>query len=79
MNFFKSQSISDFYIDYTFYESVKNIVLSIYLSIIFLLIGIIVIEVKHVYNIDIFLGIDTPFDNVYYEVLPGIIDGLNCN
>jgi hypothetical protein len=53
-----------------FFDALKNVVLLVYLFLIVIMIGVIVIEVKHMYNIDIFPGIDTPFDNVYYQSLP---------
>jgi hypothetical protein len=37
-----------------------------YLVLVLVLVCITVIELKHTYQIDIFPGIDTPFDNVYY-------------
>lgn len=60
-----------------FYESLKNFILLLYVLFVFILIGIIVIEIKHMYNIDIFPNIDTPFDNVYYDKLPSCIDKIN--
>ena len=60
-----------------FFDALKNVVLLVYLFLIVIMIGVIVIEVKHMYNIDIFPGIDTPFDNVYYQSLPSSIDNIN--
>jgi hypothetical protein len=78
MNFYKWQdSRNSFTFDYKFYDNFQNTVLFIYGLIITFLIGVIIIEVKHMYNIDIFPGIDTPFDNVYYQSLPTSIDNIN--
>ena len=78
MNFYKFQaSRSSFTFDPKFYDNLQNTVLFIYGLILTILIGVILIEVKHIYNIDIFPGIDTPFDNVYYQSLPASIDNIN--
>ncbi|MFN4082819.1 MAG: hypothetical protein ACK4K9_04245 [Bacteroidia bacterium] len=37
-----------------------------YLVAVLVLLVVAVIEIKHIYNVDIFPGIDTPFDNLYY-------------
>ncbi|MBC7381387.1 MAG: hypothetical protein H7296_00140 [Bacteroidia bacterium] len=37
-----------------------------YLAIVMILLLCTVIELKHIFNVDIFPGIDTPFDNAYY-------------
>jgi len=60
-----------------FFDSLKNAILLVYLFLITILIGIILIEIKHIYSIDIFPGIDTPFDNVYYQSIPASIDNIN--
>ncbi|MCX6185982.1 MAG: hypothetical protein NTU43_03155 [Bacteroidetes bacterium] len=68
---------NSFYFSYYSFDSLKNAVLLFYLFLITILIGVIVIEIKHMYNIDIFPNIDTPFDNIYYESLPNCIDSIN--
>lgn len=77
MKFLKPPVTSFFFSEYKVFESLQNIVLSIYVFIIFLLIGVIIVEIKHIYNIDIFPGLDTPFDNLYYHALPNGIDCVN--
>lgn len=37
-----------------------------YLAIVLILLLCAVVELKHIYNVDIFPGIDTPFDNAYF-------------
>jgi hypothetical protein len=38
----------------------------VYLVAVLVLLVVAVIELKHIYNVDIFPGVDTPFDNIYY-------------
>lgn len=38
-----------------------------YLCLVAVLLCVAVIEIKHIYQIDIFPSIDTPFDNLYYQ------------
>ncbi|MDZ4668986.1 MAG: hypothetical protein SGJ00_14055 [bacterium] len=38
-----------------------------YLALVLILILISIIELKHVFQIDLFPGIDTPIDNAYFE------------
>jgi len=78
MRFYKSNdTLNVIPLSNNFFDSLKNAVLLVYLFLITILIGVILIEVKHIYNIDIFPGIDTPFDNVYYQSLPTSIDNIN--
>lgn len=44
----------------------------IYLMAVLALTIVIIIEVKHIFNIDLFQGMDTPFDNVYYAFTDGM-------
>jgi hypothetical protein len=37
-----------------------------YLAIVMVLLLIVVVEIKNIYQIDIFPGIDTPIDNAYF-------------
>ncbi len=37
-----------------------------YLAVVMILLLCAVVELKHIYNIDIFPGIDTPIDNAYF-------------
>jgi len=34
----------------------------------------VVIEIKHIYSIDVFPFIDTPIDNIYYDVKGGFYE-----
>lgn len=64
-----------------FFNSLKNDLILLmkfsYLVLVLVILVIAVIEVKHTFNIDLFPGIDTPFDNVYYaNVGPNGISGI---
>ena len=37
-----------------------------YIAVVMILLLCAVVELKHIYNVDIFPGIDTPFDNAYF-------------
>jgi hypothetical protein len=46
----------------------SKIILLGLLSIIAILLMVVIIEVKHIYEIDLIAGTDFPIDNVYYEL-----------
>jgi hypothetical protein len=48
------------------YQEAIRLIKYTYLVLVLVMICITIIELKHTYQIDIFPGIDTPFDNVYY-------------
>ena len=56
------------------FNEVLSFLKYVYLIIVFTLTLYVVMELKHIYEIDIFPGIDTPFDNVYYKEINPLFD-----
>jgi hypothetical protein len=59
LSYFKASDIN---------TSLDSLAVRLYLILITLLTVIVIIELKHMYNIDIFPNLDTPFDNVYFDL-----------
>ena len=49
-------------------QEIVNFLKYLYIVFILVLIVIVVIELKHIYQIDLFPFVDTPVDNIYYEI-----------
>jgi hypothetical protein len=49
-------------------QEIINFLKYLYIVFILALIVIVAIELKHIYQIDLFPFVDTPVDNIYYEI-----------
>jgi hypothetical protein len=49
-------------------QEIVNFLKYLYIVFILALIVIVAIELKHIYQIDLFPFVDTPVDNIYYEI-----------
>lgn len=49
-------------------QEIINFLKYLYIVFILTLIVIVAIELKHIYQIDLFPLVDTPIDNIYYEI-----------
>ena len=49
-------------------QEIVNFLKYLYIVFILTLIVIVAIELKHIYQIDLFPLVDTPIDNIYYEI-----------
>jgi hypothetical protein len=49
-------------------QEIVNFLKYLYIVFILALIVIVAIELKHIYQIDLFPLVDTPIDNIYYEI-----------
>jgi hypothetical protein len=49
-------------------QEIINFLKYLYIVFILALIVIVAIELKHIYQIDLFPLVDTPIDNIYYEI-----------
>jgi len=56
------------------FNELLNFLKYLYVVFILTLTLFVVIEIKHIYSIDVFPFIDTPIDNIYYDVKGGFYE-----
>jgi len=56
------------------FNELLNFLKYLYVVFILTLTLFVVIEIKHIYSIDVFPFVDTPIDNIYYDVKGGFYE-----